>query len=291
MHHDVLPESSGTSATAVVEAPDTVPSVADGAPSPPLGGPLEAPGPITWDLPHADPVARPWDTEGEPETGGTAITVAGVTAGAPAAREAGSEADAVEAEAGAADAAVGAPSPAPELTVWSLGPVGRRRNLALLALLNVLTLGLYTIGWFSRANREMREFDPRMYVRPRRTALAIAVPVLATLLVCAAAGARLVAERLGHGVDLPIASGVTDWLLGALLVAPWLALLLPFSIVAAVMTVERLRVLEDRAGIAPDLQTRPVAALAWLLIPAAGIAVLAVRTQARLNRVWSIALP
>lgn len=273
MNHNVLPESSGTSATAVAEAPETVLSVAGGAaPSPPLTDPFEAPGPIAWELPYAEPVAHPGETGVEPDTDDPAIIVAGVSAGAP-------------------DAPEEAPSPGPELTAWSLGPVGRRRNLGLLALFNVLSLGLYTVGWFARANREMREFDPRMHVRPRRTALAIAVPVLATLLVGAAAGARMVAERLGHGVDLPIASSVTDWLLGALLVAPWLALLLPFSIVAAVMTVERLRVLEDRAGIAPDLQTRPVAALAWLLIPAAGIVVLAVRTQARLNRVWSIALP
>jgi hypothetical protein len=187
------------------------------------------------------------------------------------------------------DAVLGLPTPSPP--VWSLGPVGRRRNLGLLVALSVLTAGLYTVVWFARANREMHEFDPRMHARPRRTALAMAVPVALSLLVCAAAGARLVLDHLGHGVDLPLASAVTVWFLAAPLVAPWLALLLPFSIVGATMTVERLRVVEDRAGTPPDLQVRPVSTLRYLLLPAVGILVVGVKAQARLNRVWSIALP
>jgi hypothetical protein len=157
--------------------------------------------------------------------------------------------------------------------------------------LSVLTAGLYTVVWFSRANREMHDFDPRMHARPIRTGLAMAVPVLSSLLVCAAAGGRLILDHLGHGIELPLSSAVTAWFLAAPLVAPWLALLLPFSIVGATMTVERLRVVEDRAGTPPDLQARPVSALRYLLIPAVGILVLGVKTQARLNRVWAIALP
>jgi hypothetical protein len=288
MKHDVLPQSSGTSAVALAESPEpgavtTTPVPAPAAEPP---GASDAPGPISWDLAEGGPIGLPEEVEaaatGDPSAGPESSGIATVELSAGPVEEA--IADPLAGE----DPGVRA---APVPAVWSLGPVGRRRNLGLFLLLSVLTLGLYTVVWFARANREMREFDPRMYARPGRTALAISVPVLASLLVCGAAGTRLLLEHLGHSADLTLSSNVTVWFLAAPLIAPWLALLLPFSIVAAAMTVERLRVVEDRAGTAPDLQARPVSSLRWLLLPAVGVVVLGVTIQARMNRVWSIALP
>jgi hypothetical protein len=277
MNHDVTPESSGAAAVAVAESPESELVTTQPVPSPEHGGALDTPGPISWDLPEGDPstfVEQPGTVPaGEPDAEGAA--------------EAPGEEPTADLMGEAQPGAATPPAPA----VWSLGPVGRSRHLGLLTLLSVLTVGLSTIVWFARANREMREFDPRMHVRPGRSAVAIAVPVMASWIVGAAAGARLLVDHLGYSVDLPLSAKVTAWFVVAPLAAPWLALLLPFSIVAVAMTVERVRVSEDRAGTAPDLQARPIASLRWLLIPAFGIVVLVIRTQARLNRVWSIARP
>jgi len=191
---------------------------------------------------------------------------------------------AVAASAGTADpvAAGGAGIPI------QLGPLGRRRSPALLAALSVITLGIHPGLWTARVNREMRDFDPRMHVRPARAALALLAPALLTLLIALGAAARQVAERLGHPVDLPVTSRVSVWLLAAPALLPLLVLLISPCAVAAAMTMERVRVVEDRAGVDPDQQVRPVAALRALLIPVAGVATLEVIAQRRLNRVWSL---
>lgn len=270
MNHNAPPESSGSAAVAVADSP----RLTSGLESSSGGGftsDPDTPGSISWqDPPATEPVTLPDATQTEPTT------------------EPGGAAEPI----GDEPLATAAPSPEPPASpLWSLGPVGRRRSVPLLVVLSVVTLGVFVIVWFARANREMREFDPRMQVRPRRSALAVAVPIVATLLVAAAAGARIIAARQGHDVTLPLSSGATAWFLAAPVLAPWLALLLPCSLVAVTMTVERLRIVEDRAGMAPDLQARPVASLGWLLIPAVGIVVAAARAQARLNGVWPAALP
>jgi hypothetical protein len=75
-------------------------------------------------------------------------------------------------------------------------------------------------------------------------------------------------------------------LLGGGLVIPYLTLLLPFSAVAWVMTLERVRIVEDRIGRTTDVQLRPNAVVCWLLLPLAGGLVLVATVQRRLNRVW-----
>lgn len=172
--------------------------------------------------------------------------------------------------------------------VHSLGPVGRRRSVILSAVIAVCTLGLHPVLWVRRANREMSQFDPRMCVRPARSASAIAVAVLLPLLAAAAEGARIVADRLGSAPDLPLSNELTRWLLLAPAIAPLLVVLLPFSVVAASMTLERVRVVEDRAGVDPEHQIRPAAGVWWAAIPVVGLAVLVVMGQRRLNRVWSL---
>jgi len=75
-------------------------------------------------------------------------------------------------------------------------------------------------------------------------------------------------------------------LLGGGLVIPYLALLLPFSAIAIVMSLERVRILEDRMGRTTDVQLRPTRVICWLLLPIAGGLILMAIMQRRLNRAW-----
>lgn len=183
--------------------------------------------------------------------------------------------------------AIAASLPRVSVAVQSLGPVGRRHSAAVAMLLALCTLGLYPVFWAGRANREMADFDPRMVVRAGRTAMAFFVPVMVCMGVAVAAAARIVAGHYGYNYDLPISYHDTRWLLAApLLIAP-LTLLVPFSAVAVTMTMERIRVVEDRAGVDPEHQVRPAASLGFLMIPLIGVAVVVARAQRRLNRVWA----
>jgi hypothetical protein len=172
--------------------------------------------------------------------------------------------------------------------VQSLGPVGRRRSTALAFTLALLTLGLHPIAWVSRANREMAQFDPRMVVRPGRSAAAVAVAVVVPLLAAAAAGARVIADHLGSPPNLPVSAQVTRWVVAAPALTPLLAVLLPASLVAVTMTLERVRVVEDRAGVDPEMQMTPSRAVWWTAIPVVGLAVFVARAQGRLNSVWEL---
>jgi hypothetical protein len=170
--------------------------------------------------------------------------------------------------------------------VHSLGPVGKRRSPALAFVLAVATLGLHPIGWVNRANKEMAQFDPRMVVRPGRTAAAVAVAALLPLLAAVAAGARVLADHAGSAPSLPVSAQLTRWLVLAPVLAPLLAVLIPLSLVALTMTLERVRVVEDRAGVDPELQLSPAEAMWWTAVPVVGLAVYVARGQGRLNRVW-----
>jgi hypothetical protein len=183
--------------------------------------------------------------------------------------------------------AIAASLPRVPVTVHSLGPVGRRRSATLAVILGILTLGLYPVAWFARANREMADFDPRMVVRSSRTALALFVPVLLGLGVAMTAAARIVAGHMGYNYDLPVSYHDTRWFLAAPLAIAPLTALLPFSAVAAAMTAERVRVVEDRSGVDPENQVRPAVSLPILIIPLVGVAVFVARAQRRLNRVWA----
>jgi hypothetical protein len=75
-------------------------------------------------------------------------------------------------------------------------------------------------------------------------------------------------------------------LLAGGIVIPYLTLLLPFSAAAWVMTLERVRTVEDRIGKTTDVQLRPTRVVCWLLFPVIGGLVLVATVQRRLNRVW-----
>ncbi len=182
------------------------------------------------------------------------------------------------------------------LPVPSLGPVGRRRHPAAVALLSAVTLGIYSIAWHARVNREMSEFDARLEVSPGASALGAAIAWLVGIASSLAGAALLLGHLLRIGPSLMLAvDGVTvmgrfvrwDYLmLGGILLVPYLALLLPFSVIAVVMTLERVRVVQERVGIRSDRQLHPVRHACLLLVPIAGGLWHVAVVQSRLNQVW-----
>jgi Domain of unknown function (DUF4234) len=173
------------------------------------------------------------------------------------------------------------------------GPVGRSRPPLLVPLLAIVTLGVYALVWHQRMNRELEEFDPKLHSRPMRSAVALAVPWLAGVLVTLAGAALIVGSRLS--VHLPLASHVSPLqsylMLGGLAVVPYLTLLLPISLIAVVMTLERLRCVEEHVGTTTDRQVRPVGAALLLAVPVVGGLVLLAAEQRRLNAVWDAVAP
>ncbi|MBV8527604.1 MAG: DUF4234 domain-containing protein [Candidatus Dormibacteraeota bacterium] len=175
----------------------------------------------------------------------------------------------------------------------SLGPEGKRRSPWVVAALSVLTLVIYALVWHHRVNVEVTDFDTRMYVRAGRSTIAVFLAWFLGL-ITSVAGAVLVVSTQMH-VMLPYRPPLSTieqyLLLGGLLVVPYLILALPFCILAVSMTLERVRIAEDRAGRPTDMQLRPVS-YTWLLaIPVAGGLVLMGLVQRRLNQVWELVAP
>ncbi len=173
------------------------------------------------------------------------------------------------------------------------GPVGRGRSPLFVALLSALTLGVYALVWHHRINRELEEFDPKVHARPMRSAVAVAVPWVIGLLTTVAGAALIVGERLS--VHLPLDSHVTTsqsfFLAAGLVAVPYLTLLVPFSLVAVVMTLERLRCVEEHVGTTTDRQVRAVGSAMLLAVPLIGGLVLLGVAQRRLNAVWAAVAP
>jgi hypothetical protein len=204
----------------------------------------------------------------------------------PATTEADNEAATAETE--IAVTGVAAPEkPMPGMTS-SLGPVGKHRSPFAVVALSIVTLGIYSLVWHNRVNREVGNFDTRMHVIPGRSTLAVTIPWALGWLVSLVGAARIVLAVAN--VTLPFDPHFSVLqaygLLGGGLVIPYLTLLLPFSAVAWVMTLERVRIVEDRIGRTTDVQLRPNAVVCWLLLPLAGGLVLVATVQRRLNRVW-----
>lgn len=175
----------------------------------------------------------------------------------------------------------------------SLGPVGKRRSPAAVAVLSAVTLGVYALVWHRRINTEMGDFDTRMHVRPGRSTLAVALPWLVGLVVSLAGAARIVLN-VAH-VALPFDPHFTVFqayfAAGAIVVVPYLELVLAVSVVAIVMTLERVRIVEDRAGLTTDVQIKPATDIWLLAVPVVGGLVLLTRVQRRLNGAWESAMP
>jgi xanthosine utilization system XapX-like protein len=176
---------------------------------------------------------------------------------------------------------------APAMTP-SLGPVGKRRSPLAVVALSIVTLGVYSLVWHTRVTREIGNFDTRMHVIPGRSTLAVAIPWALGWMVSLAGAVRIVLAVLN--VNLPFDPHFSVLqaygLLGGGLLIPYLELLLPFSAMAVAMTLERVRIIEDRIGRTTDVQLRPTQTICWLLVPVVGGLVLISTLQRRLNRVW-----
>jgi hypothetical protein len=204
----------------------------------------------------------------------------------PAAAEA--DADEAVAENEIAVTGVAVPEkPMPGMTS-SLGPVGKHRSPFAVVALSIVTLGIYSLVWHNRVNHEVGNFDTRMHVIPSRSTLAVSIPWALGWLVSLVGATRIVLAVLN--ITLPFNPHFTvlqayGLLAGGLLI-PYLTMLLPFSAVAWAMTLERVRIVEDRIGKTTDVQLRPTRVICWLLFPVAGGLVLIATVQRRLNRVW-----
>lgn len=218
----------------------------------------------------------------------------------PASVEAGEATDEADAEAPSVDAdpstaetevsvtGVVAPQTGVPGMTPSLGPMGKQRSTLAVVALSIVTLGVYSLVWHNRVNREIGYFDTRMHVIPGRSTLAVTIPWVLGWLVSLAGAVRIVLAVLN--VTLPFDPHFSVLqaygLLAGVLVIPYLELLLSFSAMALLMTLERVRIVEDRIGRTTDVQLRPVRAICWLLVPIAGGLVLMAMVQRRLNRVW-----
>jgi len=259
--------------TDIASRPETTPAVATlTMPDAPEGiatSDTPAPSPPAWSWPASGPdVAPPSDT-------------------APDATDSPESPLAADAEVMVVGEAAVAEPRTPARTM-SFGPVGKQRSALAVVALSVMTLGLYTLVWHHRINREVGNFDTRMHVLPGRSTLAVTIPWVLGWLVSIAGAARIVLAVLN--VALPFDPHFTVLqaygLLGGGLIIPYLELLLPFSAAAWVMTLERVRIVEDRIGRTTDVQLRPVRTVFWMLLPVIGGLVLVATVQRRLNRVW-----
>jgi Domain of unknown function (DUF4234) len=170
-----------------------------------------------------------------------------------------------------------------------LMPPGKHRSTAAMALFSIITLGIYAIVWHRRVNAEMGDFDPRIHVHPSRSAWAVFLPWFAGLLASAAAAGIVLAEHYGVDLHLGITAHQVLPGVGAIAVVPYLMLFLPFSLVAVAFTAERVRLVEEHAGMTTDEQIRPAAICGWLLMPVIGGLILMGRQQSHLNRIWHLA--
>jgi hypothetical protein len=172
--------------------------------------------------------------------------------------------------------------------VTSFGPAGKRRSTLAIVMLSIVTLGVYSLVWYHRINREVGNFDTRMHVVPGRSTIAVAIPWALGSLVSIAGAIRIVLAVAN--VALPFDPHFTVLeaygLLGGFLLIPYLELLLSFSAAALVMTLERVRIVEDRMLRTTDVQLRPTRVIFWMLLPVAGGLILMAITQRRLNRAW-----
>ena len=172
--------------------------------------------------------------------------------------------------------------------VTSFGPPGKHRSTMAIVVLSIVTLGVYSLVWHHRINREVGNFDTRMHVIPGRSTLAVTIPWALGWLVSIAGAVRIVLAVANVSLPFdPHFSVLQAYaLLGGFLLIPYLELVLSFSAVAIAMTLERVRIVEDRMLRTTDVQLRPTRAIWWMLLPVAGGLILMAIIQRRLNRAW-----
>ena len=270
--------------TETASRPGTTPAVATLTATPELEGAAvtdSPPTPPTWSWPASATRSHPPEGEDARDAGGDEHEIDG-GAGPPTVENA--EPDPTEVT---IVAAITTPEKAlPKVT--SFGPPGKRRSPLAIVVLSVLTLGIYSLVWYHRINREVGNFDTRMHVIPARSTVAVAIPWAIGWLVSIAGAIRIVLAVANVALPFDPHFSVLQayGLLAGGLSIPYLELLLPFSAIAMVMTLERVRIVEDRMGRTTDVQLRPTRAILWLLLPIAGGLIIMAITQQRLNRAW-----
>jgi len=269
--------------TETASRPGTSPAVATLTASDSEGAALTDPTPTppTWSWPASAPTSHPPEGELVDDADAEEHVVDGSASPPPVETL---EADPTEVT---IVAAITTPEKAlPKVT--SFGPPGKRRSTLAIVVLSIVTLGVYSLVWHHRINREVGNFDTRMHVIPGRSTVAVTIPWAIGWLVSIAGAIRIVLAVAN--VALPFDPHFTVLqaygLLGGALVIPYLELLLPFSAIASVMTLERVRIVEDRMGRTTDVQLRPTRAICWMLLPIAGGLILMSIMQRRLNRAW-----
>jgi hypothetical protein len=171
----------------------------------------------------------------------------------------------------------------------TFGPPGKHRSVPAMVLASILTLGIYAIVWHRRVNQEMGDFDPRVHVHPTRSAWAVFIPWFVGLLGSAAAAGIVLASHFSLDLHLPVTGRQVLPAVAALAVVPYLILVVPFSLVAVVRTAERVRMVEEHAGVTTDEQIEPATLVGWLMMPLIGGFVVMGRQQGNLNRIWDLA--
>lgn len=95
-------------------------------------------------------------------------------------------------------------------------PSGDMRRPASVWLLGFATLGVYWLVWYYRANRELRDFDPEIRVRPALSVLAVTLGALLVLPAVASlynTGCRIAQAQRRAGLCGGHASGARGLLL------------------------------------------------------------------------------
>jgi Mn2+/Fe2+ NRAMP family transporter len=135
----------------------------------------------------------------------------------------------------------------------------------------------------------MGDFDPRIRVHPSRSTWAVFIPWFVGLLASMAAAGMVLAAHYGLDLHLPVTGHQVLPAVAALAAVQYFVLLLPFSLVAIVRTAERVRMVEEHAGVTTDAQIRPAALVGWLIVPLIGGFVVMGRQQGDLNHIWDLA--
>jgi hypothetical protein len=269
--------------TETASRPGTTPAVATlTVPDPQAEAPTDStPAPPTWAWPLSVPKSHPPEGKLVDDTDGEERVIDG-KASPP-------QVETLEADPTEVTIVAAITTPEKALPkVASFGPAGKRRSTLAIVVLSIVTLGIYSLVWHHRINREVGNFDTRMHVIPGRSTAAVTIPWAIGCLVSVAGAVRIVLAVAN--VTLPFDPHFSVLqayaLLGGFLVIPYLELLLPFSAVAAVMTLERVRIVEDRMLRTTDVQLRPTRVIFWMLLPIAGGLILMAIIQRRLNRAW-----
>jgi hypothetical protein len=96
-------------------------------------------------------------------------------------------------------------------------PTGVMRSPVRVWLLTLVTLGLYGLQWYYTINRELRDFDPRIKVRPALALLSVslgALLVLPAVVSIVNTGSRIAQAQRRAGLSAASVSGIRGLLLG-----------------------------------------------------------------------------